>query len=128
MRLDARACPAADASALLVQKVEIKRVPRAFGMYRAETMRGPAVTGEDVLRALREFFFGMAVYEHRSVAMKEKAALEGLFLLSVFGDVLGLPTPVSIYTLRLFPYACTKLKGWKRNVLRERDWTDWSFD
>ncbi len=86
------------------------------------------MTREDVLRALREFFFGMAVYEHRSVAMKEKAVRESLFLLCIFGDVLGVPAPVSIYTLRLFPHACTKLEGWKRNMLRERDWTDWSFD
>jgi len=97
-------------------------------MDRKDTVRGPKVTGENVLRALKEFFFGMAVHEHRSVAIKEKAALESLFLLYVFGDLLGLPMPTSIYTMRLFPYACMKLEPWKRTVLRQRDWTDWSFD
>lgn len=81
-----------------------------------------------MLQALKEFFFGVAVYEHRSVAMKEKAALESLFLLYVFGEVLGLPMPTSVYTLRIFPHACMKMTPWKRNLLRERDWTDWCFD
>ena len=79
-------------------------------------------------RAIKEFLFGMAVYEHAMVPLKEKAALEKLLFLTLFGDLLGIPALRPYHALRILPYAYPKLESWKRSVLRPRDWTDWAFD
>jgi hypothetical protein len=53
-----------------------------------------------------------------------RAEADMLFRLIVFGDLIGLPLLPPYYSLRLLPYALPGLEGWKRAVLRERDWTD----
>jgi hypothetical protein len=53
-----------------------------------------------------------------------QAEADMLFRLIVFGDLIGLPLLPPYYSLRLLPYALPGLEGWKRAVLRERDWTD----
>jgi hypothetical protein len=80
------------------------------------------------LSALREFIEGAVVREPMLVALKEKASLETIFLLMVFGDTLGIPVPRSCYALRLLPYVVPRLEPWKRALLRQRDWTDFGFD
>ena len=79
-------------------------------------------------QSIKEFLFGMAVYEQAMVPMKEKAELERLLFLIIFGDLLGIPMPRSYYTLRIMPYVCTRFEPWKRSMLRPRDWTDRAFD
>ncbi len=53
-----------------------------------------------------------------------RAEADMLFRLIVFGDLIGLPLLPPYYSLRLLPYALPGLEGWKRAVLRQRDWTD----
>jgi len=79
-------------------------------------------------RVIKEFLFGMAVYEHAMVPLKEKAALENLLFLTLFGDLLGIPMLRPYHALRLLPYVYPRIEAWKRSVLRPRDWTDWAFD
>jgi len=43
------------------------------------------------LTVLREFFYGMTVHEMDVAFRKEKGDLENLFMLVVFGDLVGLP-------------------------------------
>ena len=76
---------------------------------------------------IREFFLGMAVHDAVMAARKEKATTENLLFLAIFGDMLGVPVMPKYYSLRLVPYLVPKLETWKRSVLRERDWTDWTF-
>jgi hypothetical protein len=64
------------------------------------------------------------VYEIVRDLHKERANLERLFILVVFGDILGLPVLPPYYTLRLLPYVMPNITGWKRGILRERDLTD----
>jgi hypothetical protein len=80
------------------------------------------------LQSVREFFFGMVAHEPAMTALKEKAALEHLLFLVVFGDLLGIPIPRPYYSVRLLPYVLPRIDPWKRAMLRERDWTDWAFD
>jgi hypothetical protein len=47
-----------------------------------------------------------------------------MFILIVFGDLLGVPIIPPYYTLRLLPYAVPQLESWRRSMLRERDVTD----
>lgn len=83
---------------------------------------------DSLRQAAREFLQGMAVHETTMVALKERAALERLLFLILFGEALGIPVLRPYYALRLLPHACTKIEAWKRYILRERDWTDWSFE
>jgi hypothetical protein len=55
---------------------------------------------------------------------RERAATHMLFLLIVFGDMLGLPLLSPYFKLRLLPYIIPSIERWKRVLLRERDWTD----
>jgi hypothetical protein len=75
-------------------------------------------------KAVREFLYGMFTYEHVEEARQHRAALESLFLLLIFGDMVGLPVLPPYYALRLLPHVLLTLPRWKRRVLRERQFGD----
>jgi len=75
-------------------------------------------------KALREFLFGMFGYEHAQQALEMRASMESLFMLVTFGDMIGLPVMPPYYGLRLLPHVVGSLQGWKRRVLRERQFGD----
>lgn len=75
-------------------------------------------------RAIREFLYGMFLYEHVEEARQRRASLESLFLVVIFGDMVGLPVLPPYYALRLLPHALLTLPRWKRRVLRERQFGD----
>ncbi len=75
-------------------------------------------------RTFREILYGMSLYEWVRELEKERGRLETLFVLAVFGDLLGLPLLPPYYTLRLLPYAFPYLAGWRFRVLREKDLTE----
>lgn len=76
------------------------------------------------LRALRDILYGATIYEMVRDLHKERSHLEHLFILIVFGDILGVPVLPPYYTLRLLPFVVPHITGWKRSLLRERDLTD----
>jgi hypothetical protein len=69
-------------------------------------------------------FYGMAVYDAVVMFRKQRADQEHLFVLIVFGDLVGVPILPPYYTLRLLPYVVPLMHGWKRRMLREKDLTD----
>jgi hypothetical protein len=75
-------------------------------------------------RALGEVIYGMTIYEMVRELDKARAGLEHLFVLMVFGDLLGVPILPPYYSLRLLPYIVPTLNTWRRSMLRERDLTD----
>ena len=75
---------------------------------------------EERFRAVREFLYGMFVHEHVQEAREARARLESLFLVVVFGDMIGLPLLPPYYAFRLLPHVLGALPGWKRRLLRER--------
>lgn len=77
-----------------------------------------------VSRALADMFYGATLYEMVRDLNKERAQLEHLFVLVVFGDMLGVPILPPYYTLRLLPYVVPLINGWRVRMLRERDITD----
>jgi len=79
---------------------------------------------KQALKALGDILYGATVYEMVRDLNKERSYLEHLFILVVFGDMLGIPILPPYYTLRLLPYAAPNFTGWKRSMLRERDLTD----
>ncbi len=78
----------------------------------------------DVTEAAREILYGMSVYEWVRATRKSRGELERVFILMVFGDLLGVPILPPYYTLRLLPYVVPCLETWRRSMLRERDLTD----
>jgi len=73
---------------------------------------------------LNEVFYGMTIHEMDLVLKKEKGSINNLFMLIVFGDLIGLPLLPSYYSMRLLPYTLPIIKIWKRSILREKDLTD----
>ncbi len=77
-----------------------------------------------LIHILGEMFYGMTIYEMVRDLHKERGMIERLFILVVFGDVLGVPLLPPYYALRLLPYVVPNIDGWRHSLLRERDLTD----
>ncbi|MGD0919394.1 MAG: hypothetical protein ABSB22_23375 [Thermodesulfobacteriota bacterium] len=75
-------------------------------------------------KVVREVMYGFLFHETVLVLKKEKGHLDNLFMLVMFGDLIGLPLLPPYYSLRLLPHIIPSLKTWKRRVLREKDVTD----
>lgn len=75
----------------------------------------------DWRRALREFLYGMSGYEIAQHALEIRGRMETLFMLGVFGEMLGVPVLPPYYGLRLLPFVVPQIETWKRRVLRERE-------
>lgn len=76
------------------------------------------------LRTIREVMIGLTVHEMGLELKKERAHHNHLFMLIVFGDLVGMPVLPPYYSLRLLPYVVPQIRNWKRSLLRERDMTD----
>ncbi len=83
-----------------------------------------ASTLKNAGKALLDMLYGATVYEMVRDLNKEKAQLDHLFVLMVFGDFLGIPILPPYYTMRLLPYVVPRIANWKMSMLRERDITD----
>ena len=81
---------------------------------------------ENFQKALREFLYGMTVHEVDLELKKEKAAFNRIFMLIVFGDLVGLPLLPNYYSMRLLPYIIPSIERWKRGLLKEKDLTDFA--
>jgi hypothetical protein len=83
--------------------------------------------GRGILGALREITYGMAAHDMTRYAMRSRASMEHLFILTTMGDLLGVPILPPYYSLRLLPYVVPQISTWKRRMLREKDLTDAMF-
>ena len=75
---------------------------------------------------LRGILYGMTVHEMDLGLRKERGSLDHLFMLVVFGDLVGLPLLPPYYSMRLLPYIIPTLETWKGSLLREKDLTDFA--
>jgi hypothetical protein len=110
-----------------IEDISGGRIPDGRKQTRPTTIEGDTVLRKRLrsgLAALREFFYGMTVHEMDVAFRKEKGDLENLFMLVVFGDLVGLPLLPPYYSMRLLPFILPSLNTWKRRVSRERDLTD----
>lgn len=76
------------------------------------------------MQNLGQIIYGMTLYDMVRECQKERGMLERLFILAVFGDVLGVPILPPYYALRLLPYVVPCIDQWRWSMLRERDLTD----
>ncbi len=93
-------------------------------MLRSLSQQDLARRLEAAWRWLKGFAYGMFFYEMELELRRQRGQMEHLFVLIVFGDMIGLPVIPPYYTLRLLPYVVPVIHRWKRSVLRERDLTD----
>jgi len=75
-------------------------------------------------KVLKEILYGMTVHEMDLELRRERGSLNHLFMLVVFGDLVGLPLLPPYYSMRLLPYIIPSIEKWKRSLLKERDLTD----
>jgi hypothetical protein len=88
-------------------------------------MRGDiTLRWKEILRAIRGFFYGMTVHELTVETRHARGDLDNLFMLVIFGDLVGLPILPPYYSMRLLPHIIPTVQRWKRRALRERDLTD----
>jgi hypothetical protein len=73
---------------------------------------------------VEEIMYGLLLHEMVLVMKKERGHLDNLFMLVIFGDLVGLPLLPPYYSMRLLPHIIPSLETWKRSVLREKDLTD----
>ena len=78
----------------------------------------------ELAQTLGDMIYGATVYDWVRELQKERGMLERLFVLAVFGDLLGVPILPPYYALRLLPYALPALEGWRYSMMRERELTD----
>jgi len=72
-------------------------------------------------RAIREFAYGLSGYEIAQQALELRSTIETLFILGVFGDMLGVPVVPAYYGLRILPFVVPQIESWKHRLLRERE-------
>jgi hypothetical protein len=77
-----------------------------------------------LVRAARNLAYGMIAHEVVLYTTRMRANMERLFILITVGDLIGLPILPPYYSLRLLPYLVPNIATWKRQILRERDFTD----
>lgn len=65
--------------------------------------------------------YGMTGYEFAQQALEMRASMERLFMLGLFGEIVGVPIVPPYYGLRLLPFVVPQIETWKRQVLRERE-------
>ena len=73
---------------------------------------------------MRDFMYGATIHELDLELRKERGHLDHLFMLVVFGDLVGLPLLPPYYSMRLLPYIIPSIQTWKRRLLREKDLTE----
>jgi hypothetical protein len=75
-------------------------------------------------KVIREILYGLTLHEMDLETKKMRGHLDQLFMLMMFGDLVGLPLLPPYYAMRLLPYIVPTIERWKRSLLRERDLTD----
>jgi hypothetical protein len=75
-------------------------------------------------KVLKEIMYGLTLHEMDLETKKMRGHLDQLFMLTVFGDLVGLPLLPPYYAMRLLPHIVPTIERWKRSLLRERDLTD----
>jgi hypothetical protein len=78
----------------------------------------------EFIRAAGEVWYGMTAYEFVISLRRRRAYLERIFVLVLFGDLLGIPVLPPYYSMRLLPFVVPDINRWKYSMLRERDLAD----
>ncbi|HET7628852.1 MAG TPA: cory-CC-star protein [Bacillales bacterium] len=67
-----------------------------------------------------EFYDEVISLEHKAAVKREIRDEDDLFLLLCFSEMLGIPNPVSYYTLELYPVIVERFHEWHKRMGMER--------
>jgi hypothetical protein len=71
-------------------------------------------------KKLMKFYNDMFMVPYQSAVKRELREEEDLFMLLCFSEILGLPNPVSYYTLELYPIVYEKFHEWHTRMGMEK--------
>lgn len=71
-------------------------------------------------KKLMQFYNDMFMVPYRSAVKRELREEDDLFMLLCFSEILGLPNPVSYYTLELYPVVYEKFHEWHTRMGMEK--------
>ncbi|HEX9692782.1 MAG TPA: cory-CC-star protein [Gemmatimonadales bacterium] len=77
-------------------------------------------TLRDRLRALRDIYEGIYFAPYRAVVHREVRDERDAFLLLTFPDLIGIPNPLPLYTLELYPLLIEQFHQWHLRAGMER--------
>lgn len=66
------------------------------------------------------FVFGTFLEKRTAAIRKEAWDMNDNVMLLLFGDYLGLPNPISYYTLELLPYLAEEMLPWQRRIMNRQ--------
>ncbi|MDR2175550.1 MAG: hypothetical protein LBO82_06395 [Synergistaceae bacterium] len=66
------------------------------------------------------FVFGTFLDKRTAAIRKEAWDMNDNVMLLLFGDYLGLPNPVSYYTLEILPYLAEDMLPWQRRIMNRQ--------
>ena len=114
---------------MLEVKIKLKAIPSKGKRWRAlldKNLFLLIARFKTCPKTLREIMYGMTIHEMDIELRKERGSLDHLFMLIVFGDLVGLPLLPPYYSMRLLPFIVPSLETWERGLLREKDLTDFA--
>ena len=71
---------------------------------------------DKMLSIIQEIYEGAFISSASDIIRKEAIDTNDDLLLLLFGDLLGIPNPVSYYTLELLPFLSEELESWERRM------------
>ncbi len=74
-----------------------------------------------VIIDIKDFMYGFFIESAVDLLEKEAYEQEDLYMLLLFSDLLGIPNPVSYYTMELLPYIAEDMENWETRMLRKRE-------
>ncbi|TCO68867.1 hypothetical protein [Marinisporobacter balticus] len=90
---------------------------------------------EKFLEWMRLFFQGATDFGRKSRNILEKEYSDEMdnFMLICFADTLGIPLPISYYTLELLPYLAEDMEMWEKRMLNRKSiwgekWGEYDLD
>jgi len=85
------------------------------------TCQTEARKGGSMFQRLKEFWWGLFVFDLYKETLSEKKRYEDALNLIFLGEFLGIPLMNSTISLRLLPYLWPQLRDFKIRQLRERE-------
>ncbi|HEX7065771.1 MAG TPA: cory-CC-star protein [Bacillales bacterium] len=72
------------------------------------------------LKKILDFYDQVISLEHQAEVKREIRDEDDLFLLLCFSEMLGIPNPVSYYTLELYPMIVERFHEWHKRMGMEK--------
>ncbi|HEX7064827.1 MAG TPA: cory-CC-star protein [Bacillales bacterium] len=77
-------------------------------------------SGKFSIKKMLDFYDQVISLEHRAAVKREIRDEDDLFLLLCFSEMLGIPNPVSYYTLELYPMIVERFHEWHKRMGMEK--------